>query len=204
MHNEAFEEKLLARGAILSPKAELQYYAQNPSLFTDDCVACRSWPAVSPPPSSWPASLPPAASITSQPDSRALGCATEAEVLQRYGLQSAPVGVPIGPIEDTSSGEWAVLEVTSQLVVPLSKALPLVRTELLQSTNNYDRVNKELVAFAHRTTVSVNPQYGSWNGVDVLGPTPPPPQYLLAAALGTSVGSRNPSGGIQLNGGGEG
>ena len=139
-----------------------------------------------------------------QPNSEPLGCATEAAVLQKYDLQSASVGVPIGPLEDTTSGEWAVLEVTSQLVVPLSKALPLVRNELLQSTDNRDRVNKELVAFAHRTNVFVNPQYGSWDGVEVLGPTPPPPQYLLAAALGTSVGLRNPAGGIQLNGGGGG
>ena len=41
-----------------------------------------------------------------------------------------------------------------------SAARPVVRRELLQATANVDRVSREIIAFAHRSDVSVNPSTG--------------------------------------------
>ncbi|MBV8461898.1 MAG: hypothetical protein JO368_01290, partial [Acidimicrobiales bacterium] len=128
---------------------------------------------------------------------------TDSQVLQSLNIQSAPVGTPIGPLQDTTSGQWVIYEVTSQVLEPLDKATPLIRRELLFVTGNENRVSGELRAFARETSVYVNPQYGSWRQLTVIPPTPPPAQYLLAASIGsgTSTGS-NPSGPrLQLNGG---
>jgi parvulin-like peptidyl-prolyl cis-trans isomerase-like protein len=212
IHSEAIDEKLLARGADLSTKAVAGYYLANHSLFTQDCVsvivtssqangqalvnqlgAGASFSALAQSQSIDP---------TSAAQGGSLGCNfTESEILQSLNIQSAPVGVPIGPIQDTSTGQWVIYEVTSQQVQPLSAAAPLVRRELLVSAANENRVGGELRSFARHTTVYVNPQYGSWKGLIVVAPTPPPAQYLLAASTGGSVESKTPGGGLQLNGG---
>ena len=73
------------------------------------------------------------------------------------------MGRPIAPVQDSGSGQWFIYEVTSQTLVPLAAAQSVVRRELLQATANVNRVSKEIVAFAHRSDVSVDPQYGTWN-----------------------------------------
>jgi hypothetical protein len=212
IHSQAVDEKLLARGADLSAKAVAAYYLANHSLFTQDCVsvivtssqatgqqlvnqldAGASFSALA-----QSSSIDP----TSAANGGSLGCNfTESEVLQSLRIQSAPVGVPIGPAQDTSTGQWSIYEVTSQLVEPFNTAVPLVRRELLVSTANENRVGAQLRSFARHTTVYVNPQYGSWKGLTVVAPIPPPAQYLLAASIGSSVESKTPGGGLQLNGG---
>src|SRR6202011_2417647 len=94
-----------------------------------------------------------ASSLDSQTASNggALGCNyTKARVEQAL-QQSVTAGKPIAPIQDTSSGQWLIYEVTSQTVEPLSAAASVVRQELLQATPNVTRVSKEIVGFGRRS-----------------------------------------------------
>lgn len=214
VRNQAVDERLLARGADLSDRAVAAYYAANRPLFTEDCMSvivtdsqASGQQLVSQLAGGTSfAALAQAHSLDPSSASRggSLGCNfTESQVLQGLNIQSAPVGSPIGPVEDTSNGQWDVYEVTSQVVAPLAQAAPLARREILLSATNQNRVGAELRAYAHRASVYVNPQYGSWRGLSVVAPAPPPAQYLLAASLGTSVESKVPNSGpgLQLNGG---
>ncbi len=213
VRNQAVEEALLAHGADLSPSAVARYYLANHSLFTQDCVSRIAS-------SSQTASqqlvdqlnagasfsaLAMAHSIDSSTAAQggSLGCnITDSQVLQGLNIPSTSVGVPIGPLQDTTSGEWLIYEVTSQVVEPFDQATPLIRRELLFVTSNEQRVGAELRAFARTTSVYVNPQYGTWRGLTVVPPTPPPAQYLLASSLGSSEESTTPASRLQLNGGG--
>ena len=213
IRSQAVDERLLARGADLSIKAAATYYLENQPLFTQDCVSVIVTSSQSAGQQLLSqlnagasfAALAQAHSIdpTSAAQGGALGCDyTESEILQTLDVPTAAVGVPIGPAEDPSTSQWVIYEVTKQLVQPLSTALPLVRRELLLSASNEARVGAQLRAFAHRTPVYVNPQYGAWQGLEVVAPVPPPAQYLLAPSLGTSVQSTQPGSHLQLNGGG--
>ena len=213
IRSQAIDERLLARGADLSTKAAATYYLANQSLFTQDCVsvivtssqtagqqlvtelnAGASFSALAQAHSIDPTSAAAGGSI---------GCTyTESEIQETLDVPTATVGVPIGPAQDPNTGQWVIYEVTSQLVEPFNTALPLVRRGLLQSASNEDRVGAQLRAFAHQTTVYVNPVYGTWRGLTVVAPVPPPSQYLLAASLGTSAQSTQPGSRLQLNGGG--
>ena len=111
----------------------------------------------------------------------ALGCNyTQAQVEQALSVQSVTVGQPIAPVQDPSSGEWIIYEVTSQTVAPLSAASTVARRELLQSTSNVNRVSKEIVAFARTSNVSVDPQYGTWKGSPSCRRRHPPPSTCWA------------------------
>ncbi len=113
----------------------------------------------------------------------ALGCNyTLSEVEQQLGVTSATPGTPLAPIQDPSSGQWLIYEVTSQTVVPLSQASTVAKKELLQSTANVKRVSNEIVRFARASDVSVDPQYGTWLGLRVVPPVSPPSQFLLGAS----------------------
>ncbi len=215
VRNQALDEALLARGADLSPAAVARYYLANRSLFTEDCVsriASSSETASQQLVDQLDAGasfsdLARADSIdaTTASQGGALGCNfTESQVLQSLNIQSATPGMPIGPIQDTTTGQWLIYEVTSQVVEPLDQAAPLIRRELLFVTENENRVRAELRAFARSADVYVNPQYGSWRGFTVVPPTPPPPQYLLATSSGAAQQSGNPGQRLQLNGGGGG
>ncbi len=212
VRNQALDEALLADGADRSPKAVATYYLANTSLFTDDCVSRIASSSQSASQhlvdqlnagASFSA-LAKANSIdaTTAPQGGSLGCNfTESQVLQSLNVQSAAVGAPIGPLQDTSTGQWLIYEVTARLVEPLAQATPLIKRELLFVTSNQQRVDNELRAYARRTSVYVNPQYGSWKGLTVVAPTPPPAQYLLAPSLGNSVESGSAGTRLQLNGG---
>ncbi len=212
IRSQAIDERLLARGADLSTKAAATYYLANQSLFTQVCVsrivtssqsAAQQLVTELNAGASF-AALAQAHSLdtTTASQGGSIGCDyTEAAILQDLDVQSAPVGVPIGPAEDPSTGQWVIYEVTNEAVAPFKSALSIVRQDLLVSEANENRVGAQLRSFARQTTVYVNPQYGTWKGLTVVAPLPPPSQYLLAASLGTSAQSTQPGSRLQLNGG---
>jgi PPIC-type PPIASE domain len=197
--NQAVDEGLLAEGANISDAAIAAYYEANQSLFTLDCVSliatasqadAQAIVAELDAGTSF-SSLAKSSSIdqTSAANGGQIGCdISDAQVKQDLSLQSVKVGMPIAPVQDPNTGEWVVYEITSQSVEPLSQARTLARRELLQATSNVERVNAEVLAFARRSDVSVNPQYGSWKTLTVVAPVSPPPRYLLSAAGGTASG----------------
>jgi len=202
--NQAVDNRLLARGADLSDAAVQQYYGAHQDQFTIDCVsdiASTDQAAADRVVNKLNggadvAALATAESIDTQTASSGgqLGCNfTEARVLQALQLTSVTVGSPVTPVQ-VAGGAWVVYVVTSQKVEPLSVATPLIRQALLQSATNIKRVTTELLAFAHRSSITVNPQYGTWSGVKITAPQPPDIRYLqplpLAAAAAPNV-SRN-------------
>ncbi len=212
IRNEAVDEKLLAAGADLSNRAVFAYYAANPALFTAVCVSriatdtqahanqliaqLNGGAAF--------ADVAKANSIDTQTAANggALGCNfTEATVEQALQLKSIAVGKPIAPLQ-TNAGQWVIYEVTNQQVEPLSAAAPVVRRELLQTTGNVTRVRNGIVGFARHSNVSIDPRYGTWNGLNIVAPVAPPEQYLLAAASGDPTDSTGSS--LNLNGLGSG
>ncbi|HEX3980518.1 MAG TPA: hypothetical protein VHW93_04810, partial [Acidimicrobiales bacterium] len=115
----------------------------------------------------------------------ALGCDyTVSQVEQALQVQSVTPGQPIAPVQDSSTGQWIIYEITSQTVEPLSAAASVARRELLQATDNVNRVSKEIVAFARTSDVSVDPEYGTWKRLAIVPPVAPPPQFLLSAVSG--------------------
>ena len=209
VRNQAFDEKLLADGADLSDTAIFQYYSANKDEFTADCVsqivtsseATANQAVAQINAGASFADVAKAVSIDASTASAggALGCSyTQAGVEQALQQQTVPVGRPIASGENSGTGEWFVYEVTSQSLEPLSAARSVVRRELLQGTNNVDRVSKEIIAFAHRSDVSVDPQYGTWDHLNVVPPVAPPPQFLLPVSGSASIPatSLTPVGGL--------
>ncbi|MGD0313627.1 MAG: peptidylprolyl isomerase [Acidimicrobiales bacterium] len=205
IRNQAVDEKLLAHGANLSAAAVAAYYDANKSLFTQACVsviatdteahadqlvaeinAGQSFAAVAK-----------ASSLDTQTAANggALGCDyTVSQVEQALQVQSITPGQPIAPVQDSSTGQWVIYEVTSQTVEPLSAAASVARRELLQSTDNVNRVSREIVAFARTSDVSVDPQYGTWKRLAIVPPVAPPSQFLLSAVSGqTPLATRTPA-----------
>ncbi len=99
-------------------------------------------------------------------------------------------------MQDQSTGRWVIYEITSQSVEPLSAAKSVVREELLQATANVNRVSKEIVAFARRSAVSVDPEYGSWKALTIVPPHGPPDKYLLPSVSTASPLTGGTSGGL--------
>ena len=207
VRNQAVVQKLRAHGADLSDAAVAAYYNANLAQFTTSCVsvivtdtqahadqlvaqinAGASFESVAK-----------ASSLDSRTAANggSLGCSyTEAQVEQSLQVQSVTAGQPIAPVQDSSTGQWIIYEVTSQTVAPLSAAGSLARRELLQSTANINRVNKEIVAFARSSDVSIDPEYGTWKLLSIAPPASPPSQFLLGAVSGqTPLVSRSTSGG---------
>jgi parvulin-like peptidyl-prolyl isomerase len=191
--NQAVDEKLLARGADLSNAAVVKYYDANTPLFTQTCLsrivtatqADATTALAKLQAGSSFADVAKASSIDAQTAANggAIGCnITAAQVEQELGVQSLTVGQPIPPVSNGT--QWVIYEVTSQTLVPLAESEGVVRQELLQTQANVARVGKEIVAFAHRSDVSVDPQYGTWKDQGVVPPVGPPSQYLLAAVSG--------------------
>ena len=206
--NQAVDNVLLARGADLSDAAVLNFYAANRPLFVIDCVsdiatasqadadkivaklkAGQSF-----------ATLATASSVDAQTAANGgqLGCNfTESRVLQALQLASVTVGQPVTPIQ-TSGGTWVIYEVTSQSVVPVGEAASVIKDDLLHTTANTRRVTAELLAYAHRSSIDVNPQYGTWTGVQITPPPTPPARYLEPSYVlptGTGTGASTTTGG---------
>jgi hypothetical protein len=198
---QAYDEKLLAHGANLSPSAVAAFYAANKSSFTTDCVSRIVTSSQSAAEqiigelnagASF-ATLAKSSSIDTQTASNggSLGCTfTEATVDNGLQQKNIPVGSPLAPVQQ--SGGWVIYEVASQTVEPLSSAVSLVERELLQSTSNVNRVTAEIIAFAHRSDVSVDPEYGTWSRLSVVPPVAPPSQYLLSSSSGLQLGASTP------------
>ena len=194
--NQAYDEKLLADGADLSADAILDYYVANKPEFTVDCVSrivTSSEGAANQIVTELNAGAPFAtvaksSSIDTQTAANggSLGCNyTQAGVEQDLEQQNIIPGRPTAPVQNSGTGQWFIYEVTSQTLEPLSAVESVVRRELLQATANVDRVSKEIIAFAHGSDVSVDPQYGTWDRATIVPPVAPPPQYLLSAVTGS-------------------
>jgi parvulin-like peptidyl-prolyl isomerase len=204
--NQAYDEKLLADGADLSARAIFDFYLANKSEFTADCVS-RIVTSSESAADQVVAQLNAGASFASVAKSNsidtqtaanggALGCSfSQSEVEQQLEQQNIPVGRPTAPVQSSGSGQWFIYEVTSQTLEPLSAVTSVVRRELLQATANVDRVSKEIIAFAHRSEVTVDPRYGTWERATIVPPVAPPPQYLLA----TGTGSQSSTGATSLS-----
>ncbi len=213
IRNQAVDDKLLARGADLSIAAVLNYYAANRPQFAVDCVSqivtstqAQAAQVVSQLQAGADfATLARSTSIDTQTATGGgkLGCTPEARVEQALQVSSVTVGSPFSPVQ-SGGGQWVVYEVTSQTDEPVTSVVAVIRTELLHSTANVRRVSNELVAFAHRSDIAVNPQYGKWQGLTVVAPPTPAPQYLLPAASGSLPIAGGPSTGGTTGGTGAG
>ncbi len=204
VRNQAVDEKLLAHGADLSEAAVAAYYNANLAQFTTACVSvivtdtqahADQLVAQINAGASF-ASVAKASSLDSQTAANggSLGCNyTEAQVEQALQVQSVTAGQPIAPVQDSSTGQWVIYEVTSQTVAPLSAAAPVARRELLQSTANINRVNKEIVAFARSSDVSVDPQYGTWKLLSIVAARlPARPSSCCGAVSGQTAAGLAP------------
>ncbi len=201
--SQAVEEKLLTLGANITDQAVAAFYAANQALFTLACVGVIATDTQAHATQlvaqlDFGASFAAVAKASSLDQQTAanggqLGCNySESTVKQALGLQSITVGAPIAPVQDPNSGQWVIYEVTSQTVVPLSAAAQAARRELTQSTPNVSRVTKELTSFVRRSSIAINPQYGTWRGISVVPPVAPPPQYLLSAVAGDTTPAIGP------------
>jgi hypothetical protein len=199
--NFAIEQRLLAHGADLSDAAVLNYYAANTSQFTTACVSViatdtqAAADAVVTKLNAGASFSTLATSTSTDPQSAAnggsLGCTfTEARVLEALGLTTISVNQPVTPIE-ASGGTWEVFEVTSLTPTPVAQAAPQVRQAILYSTANTQRLAGELQRFGRRSSVAVNPQYGTWSPLTlgVVSPPSPPARYLLPSYASTSAGA---------------
>ena len=185
--NQAVEESLLARGADLSDAAVLAYYAANPTQFVKDCVSAIQSTVQSTATAAYDKlkSGTPfaqvAAAATADPAGSArsgtVGCFSDATVLSQLQVPSVTEGQAVGPIQ--SNGTWLVYVVTSRTTIPVTQAASTIRQVLLRSTANRQRVSVEVLAFARRASVKINPQYGSWTGTRITPPTSPAKRYLL-------------------------
>jgi hypothetical protein len=111
--------------------------------------------------------------------------------LSALQITSVTPGKPVTPIQ-ASNGDWVIYEVTSQTSIPVTQAASEIRQALLEATPNTQRVSAELLLFARRSSVSINPQYGSWSGLRIAPPPTPPkrylqPNYVLTGGTGTST-----------------
>ncbi|MGC8462348.1 MAG: peptidylprolyl isomerase [Acidimicrobiales bacterium] len=196
IRNQAVDEALLSDGADLSAKAVLRYYLANPTQFQADCVSvivtdtqAHAQQYLTEINAGTPfATVAKAHSLDAQSagSGGAIGCnQSEAQVDQAL-QQAAPVtvGKPIGPVQDTASGAWLLYEVTKRTLEPLSQVAGSIRQQLMESASNVSRVSSEVVAFARRSSVTVDPRYGSWKPPSVVPPVAPPARFLLAAASG--------------------
>ncbi len=206
IRTEAVQLELLADGANFSPGAIRAYYDANPNQFT---VACLSDIATATQSEANTvaaklhaggsfAALAKADSIdtASSANGGSLGCTYELATLeQELGQPTITVGTPIGPIKDPSSSAWIIFEVTKTTRQTLSAATPQVRQDLLTGTANETRVGSEVLAFARRSTVSVNPTFGTWRVGNIAPPAAPPKKDLLAVTSGLtgSSGSTAPT-----------
>ena len=215
IRNNAVDQLLLADGAGITPAQILAFYKANQSLYTTACVSVIVTDTVAHANQYLAqinggapfASVAKASSLDTQsaPSGGSLGCAfTVASIERALSITSIPAGI-IGPIQDPSTGAYELYQVTNQTVVPLTQAVGDITQRLQQSTANGNRVSKEILAFARRSDVYVNPQYGTWKLHLIVAPKPPAPDLLLAAASGasgkslaTGTGAGN-SGGITTN-----
>ena len=187
--DQAIEELLLAHGADVSDAAVLKYYAANTSAFTLDCVGVivvadqATADSVYNKLKAGAAFAALATSISTDAKTAAaggqLGCNfPESQVLTALQVGSVTVGSPVTP-EQTKTGSWEIFQVTSRTVLPVTEVTSDIRQALLQTTANRNRVSAEVLAFAKKSSVDVNAQYGTWTRAQIVPPASPAPRYLL-------------------------
>ncbi|MHB8430506.1 MAG: peptidylprolyl isomerase [Acidimicrobiales bacterium] len=202
IHNQAVNEGLLARGADLSSRAVSAYYRKNLAQFTAACVSvivtssqATAQQLVGQLNGGTPfASVAKASSIDVQTAANggSIGCTfTLAAVEQSLQQDSITVGSPLAPVQDPSTGEWVIYEVTAETVVPLGQARPAVLRQMLETSANVRRVNAELAVFARHADVFVDPRYGTWTESGIVAPRPPPTRFVSGVLTG---GSGTPGG----------
>ena len=186
--DQAVNDVLLARGADLSDAAVLNYYAANTSQYTADCVSdieVGSQAAADTVVNKLRAGASFAQLATSESldtqtaaSGGSLGCDfQESRVLQALQVTSVTPGEPVTPIQ-SSPTTWVVYEVVSRTVEPVTSVTSSVREQLLHAPANTARVSAQLQASAHRSSIWVNPQYGTWAGIKIATPVSPPARYL--------------------------
>ena len=159
----------------LAQRRRCGYYAANKSSFTTDCVsrivtssqsAAQQIVGELNAGASF-ATLAKSISIDTQTASNggSLGCTfTEATVDLDSQQQNISGGQSVGN-RYRETERW-IGSSTKWRVRPWSRSPQLCRLserELLQSTSNVNRVTAEIIAFAHRSDVSVDPEYGTWS-----------------------------------------
>ncbi len=199
VHNQAIDEKLLARGADLSDAAVQRYYDANQPLFTAACVSrivtdteahanqlVAQITAGAPPSPTWPRPTP--STPRPRPTAARWGATSPSPRSSRpsrsspspWASPSPPCRTRVGPVAhlrgDQPDGRAA-----------LGGGHGRCRRELLQATANVSRVSQEIVAFARTVDVSVNPQYGTWKRLTIVPPVAPPAKYLLGGSSASSA-----------------
>jgi len=209
--DQGIEELLLARGADLSDAAVLKYYVANTSAFTLDCVGVivvadqATADTVFNKLKAGAAFAPLATSTSTDAKTAAaggqLGCNfPESQVLTALQVSSVTVGTPVTP-EQTQDGSWEVFQVTSRTLLPVTEVTSDIRQALLQTTANRNRVSAEVLAFAKKSTVEVNAQYGTWTRAQIVPPASPAPRYLLPSYGSTLTTTPSGAGSSSTSGG---
>lgn len=204
VRNNAVDNRLLSDGANIAAAQIKAFYQSHPAQFTTTCVSLilASTQADA---TTYLAEInagAPFASVakahsldtSSAAAGGALGCSFAlSTVEQALGVTTITPGKPFGPIRSGSNGGYAIYEATSEALLPLSRASADIHQELLQSRSNGNRVSSEIVAYAHRSKVSIDPQYGTWKVHVLIPPKAPPASTLLASAFGTPQRTSQPT-----------
>ena len=185
--NQAIEQYLLTRSADLSPSALQSYFAANPTQFVQDCVSVIQTTDQATADTAYN-SLKAGTSLTQvaaaastdpsvQTRSGQIGCFPESTILSQLQLSSVAVGQPVTPVQ--SNGTWVVYVVTSRTPVSFAQAASTIAQILIRTTANRQKVSNEVLGFARKSTIDINPQYGTWSGTHITTPPTPKAKFLL-------------------------
>ena len=201
---QAVDASLLTHGVDLSDQAVLAYYVANRDSFTTVCVSVIASANQADADivsnklhkgASF-ADLATSSSVdkTTGAQGGQLGCTfTAGRIKSALQLTSLTPGEPITPIK-TSSGIWAVYEVTSTSEQPVTSVASLIRSQIVRGTANVQRVSRNLIDYSRKTTITINPQYGTWRRLRVVPPPAPPQQFLAPTTTGASGGGASSGG----------
>ena len=128
---------------------------------------------------------------TSASGGGALGCDVLSDLITKLpsdaDLKSLATGVVSAPVDD--NGTYVLLEITSRTPTAYSKAKTAVENAVQQAGATVTQ--KALASVEHRSSVSVNPQYGVWvpANASVLPPLTPDPTDVLNAVANEPPGA---------------
>jgi hypothetical protein len=185
--NQVIEQYLLTASADLSPTALQNYYIANPTEFIQDCVSVIQTTDQATADTAYNslktgASLAQVAAAAStdpsvQTRSGQVGCFPESTILSELQLTSVVVGQPVTPVQ--SNGTWVVYVVTSRSPIAFDQAKSTITEILTRATANREKVSNEVLRFARKSAVDINPQYGTWSGTEIVTPPSPKAKFLL-------------------------
>jgi hypothetical protein len=129
-----------------------------------------------------------------------LGCFPSSELQSSAtfsGVSSLARGQISQPIETTTSSGgtvWLLLQLNSRTEMPFAQVRSQIRLVLLGGENA--AVSRELGRVIRRAQVTVDPRYGTWNGLkEVMPPVSPPAKDLLSPSADEASGSSPAIGG---------